>query len=128
MAITMQLADLAADEVARLFDAAVLVDEDRAVAKKAIGEDRDRDERRIGLLEAAQVIGDAELGDVELAFHRPFHNRADLRRAAVFELDAFGLDAAIGKRASAVVLPAAEDEFELLHETPLSMPFDSATV
>ena len=102
---------------------------DGGVSEHARGKDRDRDERWIGREERHYVRGEGHLGGVELPMPQHAEERLLDRQVQIPQVDAVGLDAALGQRPGPVVVPAPERQAEFGHfdpprsgEAPLMFP------
>lgn len=114
MAIDGQLADPLAVEILGPFDAGMLVDIDRGMAKGAIGEHGYRNERPVRIVDRPQKIGHAEFGDMEGA--ATDHRLEDLGHDACrvkLRVDTLDLNPTVDQRLSAIVIPKGNVELEL---------------
>ena len=108
-------ADLFADQILRLADAGLGVDEDKAVAEAPVQEHRNRGQR-LAAVARHVIAADIDLADVELGLAR--HAPVPLARAHAgehHELDAVGLHGAVRERAHDLVVAAGNGEFQLRH-------------
>ena len=108
-------ADLLADQVFRLADAGLGVDEDKAVAEAPVQKHRDRGQR-LAAVARHVIAADIDLADVELGLAR--HAPVALARAHAgqhHELDAVGLHGAVAERAHNLVVAAGDGQSQLRH-------------
>ena len=108
-------ADPFADQVLRRADAGIGVDEDKAVAKAPVQKHRNGGER-LAAVARHEIAADIDLADVELGLAR--HAPMALARAHAGEhdeLDAVGLDRAVGERAHDLVVAAGDGQLQLRH-------------
>ena len=104
-------ADLFADEVLRLADAGLGVDEDKAVAEAPVQKHRDRGQR-LAAVARHVIAADIDLADVELGLAR--HAPVPLARAHAGEhdeLDTVGLHGAVAQRTHDLVVAAGDGQF-----------------
>ena len=109
-------ADPLAFEILRRLDAGLAVDGDEAVAERARGKHRNRDERTLLVGETLDEFRAGILGDVELLARRhAVEDRPRLIDGDEIEIDAVGLDLAGIERLHPVVEPARERKLQLGH-------------
>ena len=109
---------LLSDQVFGFADAALRRNEDARLAEESRRKYRDRDERRLVARDRHGVGGQRHLGDVEFAVAQHAKERLLDMQVKAVEIDAFGAHAAVGKRASAIVVPAGQGQPQFRHVDP----------
>src|SRR2546428_5011833 len=105
--------DALADQLLRLLDSTPGGNEDARMAEEPRGKHWDRDECGIFARDRHGIRGKRHLGDVEFAVPQHAEERLLDMLVQIDKLDAFGLDAAVGERARAVVIPAGQGQPQL---------------
>src|SRR5882762_4841289 len=113
--LVLRHADSLAGELLRLADAARRADENARMPEKARWKERDGDEGRVLPHERHAIGGQRHLRRVELAVAQHPEKRLLDEEFVIDEVDALGTHAAVGERASTIVVPAGEGELESRH-------------
>src|SRR3989442_7098114 len=113
--LVLRHADSLAGELLRLADAALRGDENARVPEKARWKNGDGDEGGVLTHERHAIRGQRHLRRVELAVAQHPEKRLLDEEFVIDEVDALEVHAAVGERASAVVVPAGEGELESGH-------------
>src|SRR2546422_469920 len=113
--LVLRHADSLACELLRLADAALRGDENARVPEKARWKNGDGDEGGVLTHERHAIRGQRHLRRVELAVAQHPEKRLLDEEFVIDEVDALRVHAAVGERASAVVVPAGEGELESGH-------------
>src|SRR6266705_3438547 len=113
--LVLRHADSLACELLRLTDAALRGYENARVPEKARWKNGDGDEGGVLTHERHAIRGQRHLRRVELAVAQHPEKRLLDEEFVIDEVDALGVHAAVGERASAVVVPAGEGELESGH-------------